>query len=270
MLLAIDAGNTNTVFAILDGETIRAEWRAATASSRTADEYWVWLVQLMTLEDIDPKRIEGAIIATVVPQALFNLRGLCRKFLRVEPMVVGDARVDLGLKINIQRPDVVGADRLVNAVAGHQTYDGALTIIDFGTSTNFDIVSEDGCYEGGVLAPGINLSMEALHLAAAKLPRIAIERPATVIGKDTVPAMQSGVFWGYIGLIEGLVARIEAEYQRKMTVIATGGLAALFTKSTDAIHHVDADLTIRGLRQIYARNVESWKAAHAQSTESAL
>ncbi len=269
MLLAIDAGNTNTVFAIVEGHTIRAQWRAATAETRTSDEYWVWLVQLMTLEGIDPQQIKGAIIATVVPQSLFNLRGLCRKFLQVEPMVVGDEAVDLGLKINLARPEVVGADRLVNAVAAHRTYPGSLIIIDFGTATNFDIVSAEGAYEGGIIAPGINLSMEALHLAAAKLPRIAIQRPATVIGKDTVPAMQSGVFWGYIGLIEGLVERVRNEYQRDMTVIATGGLASLFNRSTDTIQHVDPDLTIRGLWEIHARNVAAWLLRTPQ-TETSL
>ncbi len=258
MLLAIDAGNTNTVFAIIEDEQILAQWRASTTSARTADEYWVWLVQLMQLEGIDPQRIKGAIIATVVPQAMFNLRALCRKFLHKEPMVVGDPAVDLGLKINLDHPEVVGADRLVNAVAGHQTYPGALILVDFGTATTFDIVSEEGHYEGGIIAPGANLSLEALHLAAAKLPRIAIHKPEAVIGRDTVTAMQSGVFWGYVGLIEGLVERIKNEYQRDMTVIATGGLAGLFNRSTDAIQHVDPDLTIRGLLAIHVRNIAAW------------
>ncbi len=263
MLLAIDAGNTNVVFAILDGDSVRAEWRAATNSSRTADEYWVWLSQLMSLEGLEAADVSGTILSTVVPQALFNLRELCRKFFRTEPMVVGERTVDLGIRINVQRPEGVGADRLVNAIAAHERYPGALIVIDFGTATTFDIVSAEGHYEGGVIAPGVNLSLEALHLAAAQLPRVAIERPQAVIGNDTVPAMQSGVYWGYVGLIEGLVARIRAEYENPMTVIATGGLARLFRHSTDIIEHYDPDLTIRGLRQIYNRNAAAWTGQSA-------
>ncbi|MFP4003485.1 MAG: type III pantothenate kinase [Alphaproteobacteria bacterium] len=259
MLLAIDAGNTNIVFAIMDGENKRAQWRASTASARTADEYWVWLCQLMSIEGLKPEDVDGAIIATVVPQALFDLRQMCRKFFRTEPMVVGEPSVDLGLAINLERPDVVGADRLANAVAAHVTYPGALIVIDFGTATTFDIVSVQGSYEGGVISPGIHLSLEALHSAAAKLPRIAVERPQAVIGKDTVPAMQSGVYWGYVSLIEGLVARIKAEYGEPMTTVATGGLARLFGHNTTVIEHVDLDLTIRGLQRIYRLNEANWK-----------
>ncbi len=254
MLLAIDAGNTNTVFAVSDGDTLRAEWRAETSPSRTADEYLIWLNQLMAMEGLKPTDITGAIIATVVPQALFALRQMCAKHFNTMPLVVGDEGVELGLGINLDRPDVVGADRLVNAIAAHATYKGALVVIDFGTATTFDVIGENGDYEGGVIAPGVNLSLEALHDAAAKLPRIAIERPVAVIGKDTVPAMQSGIYWGYVSLIEGLVTRIKDEYKKPMTVIATGGLASLFRHSVGCIDHVDLDLTIRGLRAIYKRN----------------
>ncbi len=254
MLLAIDAGNTNIVFAVHDGKEIRAQFRASTKDSRTADEYYVWLTQLMNLEGIDPKQIEAAIIACVVPQALFNLRRLCAKYFKRTALVVGESDVDLGLEINTDRPRAVGADRLVNAVAGYRDYGGDLIIIDFGTATTFDIVGTKGAYEGGVIAPGVNLSLEALHLAAAQLPRIAVERPQAVIGKDTIPAMQSGIFWGYIALIEGLVARITAEYGKPMKVIGTGGLAHLFRHNTNAIEAVDHDLTIRGLRYIFERN----------------
>ncbi|NWG46661.1 MAG: type III pantothenate kinase [Alphaproteobacteria bacterium] len=260
MLLAIDAGNTNTVFAVFEGETLRAQWRASTNAARTADEYTVWLSQLMGLEGLGRADVTEAIISTVVPQALFSLRQLCVKFFGTEPGVIGDPKLDLGIRINLERPDVVGADRLVNAVAAHAAYEGALIVIDFGTATTFDVVSPSGDYEGGVIAPGINLSLEALHQAAAKLPRIAVERPKKVIGTDTVPAMQSGVYWGYVGLIEGLVARIKAEYGAPMTVISTGGLAALFRHSTDVIEHVDPDLTMRGLLTIHrraARTVQS-------------
>ncbi len=254
MLLAIDAGNTNIVFAVHDGKTIRAQFRASTKDSRTADEYYVWLTQLMQLDGINPADIEAAIIACVVPQALFNLRRLCAKYFKRTALVVGESDVDLGLKINTDRPGAVGADRVVNAVAAHRDYGGDLIIIDFGTATTFDIVGASGSYEGGVIAPGVNLSMEALHLAAAQLPRIAIERPQAIIGKDTVPAMQSGIFWGYIALIEGLVKRIKAEYGKPMKVVGTGGLAHLFRHSTSVIENVDHDLTIRGLRYIFERN----------------
>ncbi len=254
MLLAIDAGNTNVVFAVHDGQTIRAQYRAATKDTRTADEYYVWLMQLLQLEGIKTSEIDAAIIATVVPQALFPLRRLCAKYFNREALVVGDPAVDLGIEINVDRPHAVGADRIVNAIAGYKEYGGDLILIDFGTATTFDIVGPKGSYEGGIIAAGVNLSLEALHMAAAQLPRIAVERPQAVIGKDTIPAMQSGVFWGYIAMVEGMVARIKAEYGRPMKVIGTGGLAHLFRHSTNAIEHVDHDITIRGLRLIYERN----------------
>jgi type III pantothenate kinase len=254
MLLCIDAGNTNIVFAVHDGTAIRAEWRAVTETTRTADEYAVLLSQMLSLQSLNFAEIDSAIIATVVPAALFDLRQFCRKYLNCEPLVVGDPNVDLGIAIHTDRPQAVGADRLVNAIAAHATYKGALIVVDFGTATTFDIVSENGDYEGGVIAPGVNVSAEALHQAAAMLPRVAIGRTQNVIGKDTVPAMQSGLFWGYIGLIEGLVARIKEEYGKPMKVIGTGGLATPFHRQTEAIDHLDPDLTIRGLIMIHARN----------------
>ncbi|MBI1329481.1 MAG: type III pantothenate kinase [Alphaproteobacteria bacterium] len=254
MLLCIDAGNTNIVFAAHDGKEIRAEWRAVTETTRTADEYAVLLSQLLNISGLSFGDFDAAIIATVVPSALFDLRRFCRQYLKCEPLVVGDPDVDLGIRINVDRPQVVGADRLVNTVAAHASYKGALIVIDFGTATTFDIVAENGDYEGGVIAPGANISAEALHQAAAMLPRVAIQRTQSVIGKDTIPAMQSGLYWGYIGLIEGIVTRIREEYGRPMTVIGTGGLATPFYKQTSAIEHLDPDLTIRGLVQIYERN----------------
>jgi type III pantothenate kinase len=239
MLLAIDAGNTNIVFAVHDGKQMLAEWRAVTQATRTADEYAVLLQPLLQLQGLTFADFDAAIIATVVPAALFDLRQLCRRYLKCEPLVVGDPDVDLGIQIHTDRPAAVGADRLVNAVAAH---------------TTFDIVDENGNYEGGVIAPGVNLSAEALHQGAAMLPRVAVQRTQNVIGKDTVPAMQSGLFWGYIGLIEGLVARIKEEYGKPMTVIGTGGLANPFHRQTSVIDHLDPDLTIRGLIMIHARN----------------
>jgi type III pantothenate kinase len=254
MLLVIDAGNTNIVFAVHDGHTVRAEWRAVTDNARTADEYAVMLMPLVQLQGISFSDVDSAIIATVVPAALFNLKTLCRRYFKCEPLVVGDPDVDLGIQVLTDRPSAVGADRLVNAVAAHASHKGALIVVDFGTATTFDIVAANGDYEGGVIAPGANLSAEALHKAAAMLPRVAVERTQAVIGKDTEPAMRSGLFWGYIGLIEGLVKRIKEEYGQPMTVIGTGGLATLFFRQTPAIDHIDPDLTIRGLVLIHARN----------------
>ena len=256
MLLAIDAGNTNIVFAVYDGDKPRAQWRAATHVERTSDEYAVWLNQLLALEGLSFARLDAAVIATVVPAVLFDLRDLCRRYLKTEPLIVGDPALDLGMKINVERPQSVGADRLCNTVAAHERYEGAVVVVDFGTATNFDIVAENGDFDGSVIAPGANLSVEALHQAAALLPRVAIRRAQTVIGRDTVSAMQSGVYWGYVGLIDGLIGGIKAEYGRPMTVVATGGLAHLFRPDIPAIEHVDPDLTIRGLMLIHVRNAK--------------
>jgi type III pantothenate kinase len=254
MLLAIDSGNTNIVFAVFDGDTVRGEWRSSTDGNRTADEFGVWLTHLMTIEGMERSVIDSAIIATVVPATLFSLKQLCRRYFKCDPLVVGEENVKLGLNILLDRPEEVGADRLVNAVAAHKRYHGPLIVIDFGTATTFDVVDDKGNYLGGAIAPGINLSLEALHTAAAKLPRVAIGRPKQVIGKATVPAMQSGIFWGYVGLIEGLTQRISTEYGGEMKVIATGGLAPMFADATSTIQHLDPDLTLFGLLEINRRN----------------
>ncbi|HEX5380580.1 MAG TPA: type III pantothenate kinase [Phenylobacterium sp.] len=253
MLLAIEQGNTNTLFAVHDGETWTAQWRAATNSSRTADEYAVWLSQLLAMAGLAFSALDACIISSVVPQSIFNLRNLARRYLHVEPLVIGE-NANLGIEVRIDKPSEAGADRLVNAIGAHVAYPGDLLVIDSGTATTFDIIGADGAFEGGVIAPGINLSMEALHTAAAKLPRVAIQRPQRVVGKDTVGAMQSGVFWGYIALIEGLIARIKAEWEKPLTVVATGGVASLFHGATLSIDHFDPDLTIRGLLEIHRRN----------------
>jgi type III pantothenate kinase len=254
VILAINSNNTNCKFAVFDGEAIVGSWRCANDPRRTADEYVVWLVQLMQIAGIDRDRIAGAVIASVVPAGLFNLKTLCRQYFHDDPLIVGDPGVRLGIRADVDKPDEVGADRLVNAVEAHRRYGGPAIVVDFGTATTFDVVDDAGNYAGGVIAPGINLSLEALHAAAALLPKIAIRRPERVIGKSTIPCMQSGVFWGYVGLIEGLVARIKAEYGRPMTVISTGGLAPLFDGATDVIARVDPDLTLRGLQHIYRIN----------------
>ena len=257
MLLAIDAGNTNTVFAIIENNELRCQWRTAMNAARTADEYAVWLTQLLTLENVDVKEVNEAIISTVVPQALFDLRKLCRNYFQCEPLVVGEG-VDLGINVLLERSAEVGADRLVNAVAAGEQYGGPLIVIDLGTATTFDIVDSKGDYRGGVIAPGVNLSLGALHMAAAKLPHIAVERPPQVIGDGTLEAMQSGIYWGYISLIEGVVARIRSEFSEtdvaEMKVVATGGLAPLFAGGTDVIKNVDLDLTIRGLNLLHSLN----------------
>ncbi len=222
MLLAIDAGNTNIVFAVCDGDVIRNKWRLATSTVRTADEYAVWLAELLKLHGFGFADLIDAVIGTVVPAVLFDLRHLCRQYLKCEPLIIGEPGVELGIGIKTDRPGAVGADRIANAVAAHHLYPGDCVVVDFGTATNFDVINARGDYEGGVIAPGVNLSAEALHRAAALLPRVAIHRAHAVIGKDTVPAMQSGLYWGYIGLIEGLVARITAEHGTPMKVVATG------------------------------------------------
>ncbi len=251
MLLAIDSGNTNVCFAVFEGDELRGLWRVSSDARRTADEYAVWLIHLMALKGLAAADIDGAIIASVVPPSVHALKSLCSTYFGVAPLMIGNPNVALGIEVNARQ---VGADRLVNTVAGHAKYGGALIIVDFGTATSFDVVGPDGSYEGGVLAPGVNLSVEALYQAGAQLPRIAVTRPDQVIGKATVPAMQSGVYWGYVDMIEGMVARIKMETGWDMTVIATGGLAPLFTEACGSIQHSDSDLTVRGLRLIYDAN----------------
>ena len=253
MLLVIDAGNTNVVMAVHDGAGWSGVWRIATEPQRTSDEYAVWLLTLLGLAGLKRGQVTAAVIGTVVPAALYHLRRLCRDWFEVEPLVAR-ASLDWGFAIRLDNPDEVGADRLLNTLAAHRKYGGPLVVIDFGTATTFDVVDRDGSYLGGVIAPGINLSIEALHRAAARLPRIGIGRPQAVIGRSTVPAMQSGIYWGYVGMIEGLVARIQGEYGSPLKVLATGGLAPLLAEGTNVIAHIDPDLTLDGLRLLAERN----------------
>ena len=260
MLLAIDSGNTNTTFAVFDGETVRGSWRTSRTQSWTADEYVVWLSQLMGLEGLKRADIEAVVIANVVPDKAYDLEKLCRKYFGTSPLVVGAPGVEIGVKSLIEHPSETGADRLVNALSGHRSYGGPLIVIDFGTATTFDVVDREGNYRGGAIAPGINLSLDALYMAAAKLPSVAIARPPKAIGTSTVTAMQSGIFNGYVGLIEGLVQRIRHEFETeidpgsRMKVIATGGLAPLFAEAIEVIEATDGDLTLRGLLHIYRMN----------------
>jgi type III pantothenate kinase len=253
MLLVVDAGNTNVVFAVHDGTAWRGIWRIATEPQRTSDEYAVWLLTLLGLSGLKREQVSAAVIGTVVPAALYHLRRLCRDWFEVEPLVAR-ANLDWGFAIKVDAPDEVGADRLLNTLAGHHVYRGPLVVIDFGTATTFDVVDADGAYLGGVICPGINLSIEALHRAAARLPRIGIGRPQAVIGRNTIAAMQSGIYWGYVAMIEGLVARIQSEYGGVLKVVATGGLAPLLAEGTTVIGHIDPDLTLDGLRMLAERN----------------
>lgn len=253
MLLAVDAGNTNVVFAVHDGTEWRGSWRIATRADRTSDEYAVWLLTLLQFTGLKPTDIDRCVIGTVVPAALYNLRRLSREWFDCEPLIARST-VNWGFEIRVDRPQEVGADRLLNALASHHHYKGPLVVVDFGTATTFDVVDAEGAYLGGVIAPGVNLSIEALHQAAARLPRIGIGRPQAVIGRDTVAAMQSGIYWGYVGMIEGIIGRIRAEHDGALKVVATGGLAPLFAEGTTVIEKIDPDITLEGLRLLAERN----------------
>jgi type III pantothenate kinase len=257
MLLAINANNTNTVFAVYDGATLRGSWRCATDAKRTADEYVVWLTQLMSFETLRREDIDAAILSSVVPATIFNLKTLCRRYFKCDPLVIGEANCRLGIELRVDEPHAVGADRILNTVAGKDRYASPLIVVDLGTATTFDVVDKHGNYCGGPIAPGINLSLHALEMAAAKLPHVAIERPERVIGRTTVECMQSGLFWGYVGLIEGLVARVRKEFGEPMGVVATGGLVPLFAGSTPVIEKTDPDLALWGLYLIHRRNTVS-------------
>jgi len=258
MLLAIDAGNTNIVFALVAVEggelAIRARWRIATDPRRTADEYAVWLSQLLALAGFDRRDVTGVIIATVVPRALHNLQVLASKYFDTEALIAGRAPVEWTMTIDVDEPQSLGADRAVNTIAAHALHAGDLIVIDFGTATTFDVSDFSGAYKGGIIAPGINLSLDALVTAAAKLPRIAIEAPLTtsVVGRNTVDQMHIGIYWGYIAMIEGLVARLKAQIGRPAKVIATGGLATLFERHTAAFDAIEPDLTVQGLAMMWA------------------
>lgn len=257
MFLAIDAGNTNIVFAVSRvGEQPMAVWRCRTDAARTCDEYASWLYPLFQQAHLNIDDVKAVMIASVVPGANFHLRRYCETYLRCTPQFVGDSGVETGLVVAMPKPEEVGADRIVNAVAARTLYPLPAIVIDFGTATTFDVVNADGAYIGGIIAPGINLSLEALQRAAAKLPKIDLVKPDKVIGNDTVSAMRAGVFWGYVGMMEGLLTRVVAELGVQAHVVATGGLAPLFADSMPAIHTVEPDLTLRGLDLIYTYNLK--------------
>jgi len=256
MLLAIDAGNTNLVFALLEDGVIRARWRIATDPRRTADEYAVWLHQLLQLQGFGRDAVDAVIIGTVVPRALHNLEVLAVKYFGVEPLIAGQAPAGWGIELDVAEPRSVGADRVLNAIAAHAIHEGDLIVIDFGTATTFDVVDYSGAYKGGIIAPGINLSLDALVTAAAKLPRIAIQAPRdnlSVIGRTTEDQMHIGIYWGYVTMIEGLTRRMKEEIGRPVTVVATGGLATLFDQHTDVFDAIEPDLTVQGLALLHKR-----------------
>jgi type III pantothenate kinase len=260
MLLAIDAGNTNLVFALVEDGVVRARWRIATDPRRTADQYAVWLHQLLQLEGFARDDVEAVIIGTVVPRALHNLEVLAEKYFGAEPLVAGRPPVDWGIELDVAEPASVGADRALNAIAAHALYEGDLIVVDFGTATTFDVVDYSGAYKGGIIAPGINLSLDALVAAAARLPRIAIEAPKgnlSVIGRTTEEQMQIGIYWGYVAMMEGLVERLRAEIGRPVTIVATGGLATLFDQHTELFDAIESDLTIQGLAMLYRRSLSA-------------
>lgn len=259
MLLCIDTGNTNTVFSIWDGSEFIATWRTSTETQRTADQYYVWLSTLMNFQKIDVK-ITEVIISSTVPRVVFNLRVFCARYFDCRPLVVGKPECLLPKAPRVDEGTTVGPDRLVNSAAAFDQFGGDLIVVDFGTATTFDVVAEDGAYVGGVIAPGVNNSLEALHLAAAALPHVDVTMPEKVIGTNTVQCMQSGVFWGYIGLIRETCNRIKDEYDRPMRVIATGGLAPLFNQGHKLFDEFDEHLTIHGLVVIHNYNKEMGNA----------
>ena len=263
MILAIDCGNTNTVFALYsfkNGINQECCWRINNNSKRTADSYFPWLLQMLTVSDIKIDNITGVCIASVVTETLFNITNLIRKYIKINPLVIDNNIFDLGLKVNIDNPEEAGADRLVNSFAAKCLNLSPAIIIDFGTATTFDLVGEDGSYNGGIIAPGVNLSLEALYLAAARLPRITLKplsNEKSIIGKNTINSMESGIYWGYVSMIEGLINKIKLlnEY-KSYKVIATGGLSDLFKNSLPCIDYIKKDLTLIGLVNLHLNNLK--------------
>lgn len=255
MLLCIDTGNTNSVFSIWDGERFLCHWRISTDHRRTADEYFVWLGSLMAVHRLDVP-IDACVISSTAPRVVFNLRVLCNRYFDTRPLVVGKPDCALPVAPRVDPGASVGPDRLANAVSAFDRHGGDVVVVDFGTATNFDVVDSDGAYIGGVIAPGVNLSLEALHMAAAALPHVDVTMPERAIGTNTVACIQSGVFWGYIGLIDGIIRQIRSERPRPLKVVATGGLAPLFDQGFDLFDSVEDDLTIHGLRLIHDYNRE--------------
>lgn len=254
MLMVIDAGNTNIVLALYDGDTLRARWRIRTVAGRTADEYQSFCLPLLHQTGLSWADVTGIVLSSVIPAENFNLMRFCENHVGRAAISVKDPRLDLGLSINLENPAQVGADRLMNAIAAKALYPMSCVVVDFGTGTTFDVMDDAGAYCGGIIASGVHLSLEALHRVSAKLPNIDIVRPAKVCGTDTISAMQSGIYHGYLAMVDGLVGKLSAERGGFKTVVATGGLASLFAAESTTITDVNGDLTLTGLRLVAERN----------------
>ncbi len=253
MLLVIDVGNSNTVLGIYQDELLKKDWRVGTDKYRTVDEYAMLINDLFRLSDLNFSDLSAVIVSCVVPPMLNTLENLCRQYFKLTPYVVGPG-IKTGMPIQYENPREVGADRIVNAVAAYEQCACSLIVVDFGTATTFDVISADGCYQGGAIAPGVGISAEALFERASKLPRVEFSRPPQIIAKNTVNSMQAGIFFGYVGLVEGIVSRMKADMPDRPKVVATGGLAAPIAAATEAIDLVEPFLTLEGLRILYQRN----------------
>lgn len=255
MILTVDVGNTNIVMGVFDGDKLVVNWRISTHHHRTADEYGMLLNNLFSHVQIDLHRIDGTIISSVVPSAVLPLEKMAHKYLHLKPLIIGPG-IRTGMNIHYDNPREVGADRIVNGVAAYERYGGPLIVVDFGTATTFDVISAKGDYMGGVIAPGIGIATEALFQRAAKLPRVEMIKPRQVIGKNTISSMQSGIFYGFVGQVDGIINRIKQEVGQEILVVATGGLAELIYGESQQIEKINLLLTLEGLRIIYERNRE--------------
>jgi len=253
MLLVIDIGNSNTVLGIYNGTELRHNWRIGTDKDRTVDEYAMLINNLFQLSGLQFPELDAVIVSSVVPPIVETIEGLCRRYFDLTPFVVGPG-IKTGMPIHYDNPREVGADRIVNAIAAYEIFKCDLIVVDFGTATTFDVISSDGCYMGGAIAPGVGISADALFARASKLPRVEFSCPDQIVAKNTISSMQAGIFFGYVGLVEGIVGRMKKELAQQPMVIATGGLAPSIAASTRCIDKVDPFLTLDGLRILYDRN----------------